>query len=147
MRLLAALVLCFAALSQQAAVAGPASDALRACMQKNTGEQDRKDLARWIYGIVSVNPALKGMAMPDAQARTDSEKSVAALLTRLLARNCLAEARTAGKLEGNVGIKRAFEVVGELGGAELMAHPSMNAASKGFTQYMDMKALNAALNQ
>jgi hypothetical protein len=147
MRLLAALVLCLATLSQQAAVAGPASDVLSACMQKNTSEQDRKELARWTYGVISVNPGLKGMAVLNVQARTDSEKNVAALLTRLLAKNCLAESRAAGKSEGNPGIRSAFQVVGQLGASELMTHPSVDAAAKGFIQYMDTKALNAVLNK
>lgn len=147
MRLLITFALCVTFLSQQVAFAGPAADRLSSCMQKNTSEQDRKDLARWMYSIISVNPALKGMAVPDAQARIDSEKAVAAFLTRLLAKNCLAEARAAGKSEGNEGLKSAFQLVGQLGGMELMAHPSVNSASKGFTQYMDKKALDAAVNK
>lgn len=147
MRLLVTFALCVAFLSQQAALAGPAADNLSSCMQKNTSEQDRKDLARWTYSIISVNPALKGMAVPDAQARIDSEKAVGAFLTRLLAKKCLAEARAAGKSEGNEGIKSAFQVVGQLGAMELMAHPSVNSASKGITRYMDTKALDAALNK
>lgn len=147
MRLLVTFALCVAFLSQQAALAGPASDRLSSCMQKNTSEQDRKNLARWTYSVISVNPALKGVAVPDAQARVDSEKAVAAFLTRLLAKNCLAEARAAGKSEGNEGIKSAFQVVGQLGAMELMADPSVNNASKGFAQYMDMKAIDAALNK
>jgi hypothetical protein len=64
-----------------------------------------------------------------------------------LAKKCLAEARAAGKSEGNEGIKSAFQVVGQLGAMELMAHPSVNSASKGITRYMDTKALDAALNK
>ena len=78
-----------------AATAGPATDTLGACLADNTTGKDRKDLAKWVFVSISVHPEMKGLTTATDADREQSDKTVAALLTRLITDSCLQQARAA----------------------------------------------------
>ena len=63
---------------------------------------------------------------------------MAALVTRLLSVDCLAQARTAIKLGS------AFKSLGELAMQEVMNNPSVNASIGEYMKYLDQQKLRAA---
>ncbi len=69
---------------------------------------------------------------------------MAALVTRLLSVDCLAQARTAIKLEGSAAFGSAFKSLGELAMQEVMNNPSVNASIGEYMKYLDQQKLRAA---
>src|SRR5262245_37973252 len=66
------------------ALAGPAADALSKCLAESTTGKDRKDMARWIFVGMSSHPDIKDMSNVTEKDRTALDKSLAAMLTRLM---------------------------------------------------------------
>lgn len=137
--------LCAAILSPMPALAGPDAEVLGACLADNTSGKDRKDLARWIFLAMAAHPDLRDLTAADDRLRTDSNKGMASLVTRLLTVDCVVQARTAVQSEGGAGMSSAFKSLGELAMRELMSNPNVTAAVMGYTPFIDRKKFEAAM--
>lgn len=147
MRLIAATaLLCLATLAPLTAHAGPQADALSACLSDNTNGKERKDLARWVFLGMSAHPEIRSLTTADAKTRLESQKWMAALVTRLLSDNCAAQTKAAVASEGSAGMQAAFRSLGELAMRELMSNGDVAAALSGYEQFLDRKKLEAALS-
>jgi len=144
--LITATVLCLATLAPQWAVAGPQADALSNCLSENTNGKERKELARWVFLGMSAHPEIRALTTADAKTRTDSQKWMGTLVTRLLSENCAAQTRAAVQSEGSAGMMAAFRSLGELAMRELMTNGDVAAALSGYEQYLDKKKLEAAMS-
>jgi hypothetical protein len=127
------------------AVAGEAAAALGSCLADKTTGKDRRELARWVYLAMSEHPDMKRLSSIPGDAKEDALKVTGALVTRLLAEDCAAQAREAIKREGPGSFTDAFGVLGRLAMQELMTNADVSAAFSGIGKYADRKKLDAAL--
>ncbi|WP_411024887.1 hypothetical protein, partial [Salmonella sp. s57610] len=61
----------------------------------------------------------------------EADKTMAALVTRLLTANCEKQTREVASLEGNMGMYNAFRALGEVAMRELMGSPEVAASVGG----------------
>jgi hypothetical protein len=134
-------------ITPSAATAGPATDALTACMSDNTSGKDRKDMARWIFVGMSVHPEIKSLSNVTETDRDQLDVTMAALVTRLLTENCKVQAKLAMEKEsGEAPLKAAFGVVGQLAMQELLANPEVNSTFTRFAKFLDNDKLQSAFS-
>jgi hypothetical protein len=131
----------------QVAAAPAPVEALKGCLADATSGRDRKDLAKWIFLAIAAHPEMKQHAAPGlAAAATESSKTVAALVTRLLTDSCAKEAKAVMSTgDGGAAMRLAFERLGQLAMAELMTDKDVQEAMGGFARYLDMSRLTPAL--
>lgn len=118
-------------------------DALSRCFADSTTGKDRKDLARWIFLAMAVHPEIKQYSSPDAaKAAEDTDKLVAAMITRLLSESCLQQTQAAVKQGGPTAVHGAFQLLGQLAMQELMSDGKVASSMSSFQKYVDQNKLN-----
>lgn len=140
--LLLLLPLCFASLSY----AGPAADAVGACLANSTTGKDRVNLARWVFAAMTKHPEVSNISNLAPEKLEEINMTNGKLLTRLLSEDCRNEIKIATDLEDPAAIKSAFESLGRLAMLELMSNPAVGAEfTSGLSKYVDMKKIQEAL--
>ncbi|GAL04014.1 hypothetical protein ACFFLZ_09975 [Photobacterium aphoticum] len=129
-----------------AVAAGPASLNLGYCVNDNMTGKERKALAKWVFFGMSVHPEMSPYANVAKAEIKKSDKYVAALITRLLTKDCVNETKVAIRSEGSLAIQAAFEMVGSTAMQELINNPDVAKAMGGFEQYLN-QADFAKLNE
>ncbi|HEU4821737.1 MAG TPA: hypothetical protein VFS87_11355 [Qipengyuania sp.] len=129
----------------QSLVATPdaASRALGQCFVLKTTGSDRLLVARWLAGAMGVGDATKGMVSVDQAAKSTTDRQMAALYTRLLAKDCAAQAAPLVKAQDMRGIEAAGGMLGEIAMKELMNDPKVAAAIAAYAQHIDPAAFAA----
>jgi hypothetical protein len=134
-------------ISASSAIAGPATDELITCMADNTTGKDRKDMARWIFVVMSVHPEILRLSNVSEKDRDQLDRIMAAIVTRLLTENCQVQAKLAMENEGGEApLKTAFGIIGKLAMQELMTNPEVNSATSSFAKYLDTNKLTSAFS-
>jgi len=134
-------------ITASSAIAGPATSALTTCVADNTTGKDRKDLARWTFVVMSSHPEIQRLSNVSQTDRDQLDRILAAIVTRLLAENCQAQAKLAIETEGSEApLKTAFEAIGKLAMQELMSNPEVNSAATSFAKYLDTDKLTSAFS-
>jgi len=142
-----AAVLISLTMTVSSAIAGPATDALITCMADNTTGKDRKDMARWIFVIMSAHPEMLRLSNVTEKDRDQLDRITAAIVTRLLTEDCRAQAKLAMDKEGGEApLTTAFGVMGKLAMQELMTNSEVTSAATSFTKYLDKNKLTAAFS-
>ena len=142
----AALILGSALLASNA-IAGPATDALAACLADSTTGKDRKDMARWVFTVMASHPDMKTLSVVKPSDREEMDKKLAALFTKLMTETCPVQARAAMEKEGAAAFQGAFSVFGQLAMQELMSNPAVNASITEFTKYLDKAKIDAVFSK
>ncbi len=120
-----------------AARAGIYTDDLSKCLVKATTEADRLDLIIWIYGAMSVHPAVKSLStITDAQ-RDASNHKAGDLLQRLLLQDCHAQTVDAIRYEGSGALQASFSVLGQVAMVGLMQDKTVLGDIQGIVKYVD----------
>jgi hypothetical protein len=127
------------------AQAGVYTDDLSRCMVESTTESDRTDLVKWMFAAASAHPAVEPLASVSPQQISESNKTMADLLTRLLTRSCVERAKKAFQYEGAVALQVSMQVLGQVAGKELFSSPEVAAAMSSLGEYFDQEAIKAAL--
>ena len=141
-----ALAVAFATCIAFPAFAGPATDALGACLADNTSGKERKELARWIFVAVASHPDIQDISRVPPALRVETDRQIGQIVSRLLTQNCVAEARTAMKSEGSGAFKGAFSTLGQLAFQELMSNQDVAASLTGWEKYFDHQKFEAAMS-
>ena len=123
--------------------AGTYSDELAQCLVQSTSEQDRAELVRWIFLVLSKHPALKSIAAGDPGQIDHANRALAQLMTRLITESCRAQTRKVIKYEGTEAMKKSFGVLGRVAARNLFANSEVTHALSGFTHYLDKKKLES----
>jgi len=147
MRLLPTLLLSLAVLAPLTAQAGPEGDALGTCLTDNSNGKDRKELLRWIFLAISAHPEIRTLSNASEADRTDGDKRMAALMTRLIAENCAPQMRKVMQNDANQGISIAFRKLGEVAMQELMTNPDVAKSIGAFANHVDKKKMEAAFGK
>lgn len=130
-----------------AAQAGPAADALSACLADNTTGKDRKDMARWVFVGMAAHPEIRNLSNVTEANRDELDKSMAALFTRLVTEQCAPQAKLAMEKDGSAAFQAAFGIIGQLAMQELMSNPNVNASFTKFSKYVDQNKMNSAFSK
>lgn len=117
--------------------ANTATDALGKCLTESTSGKDRKDLAAWIFVGMSAHPDIGKIAKASPEAIESAQKSVGAIVTRLIADDCPKEMRAVVKSDGVEGIKVSFELLGKIAMQELTSNEQVSKTIGGFERYVD----------
>jgi len=125
------------------AMAASSADPLASCFADNTTEKQRKALARWVFAGMAAHPEIQSISQVSDEVRDTLDKEVAAMVTVLLAEDCLEPTKAAIKEGGNKALKSAFAVVGKLAFQELMVNPEVNAAFVQYIKYVDRRKFEA----
>lgn len=121
-------------LTAPAAQAGMYGDDFARCLVRSTSPSDQVSFIAWVYSALSLHPAVRRYSSMTAAQRSDINRSVGALYTRLIAVDCRAEAVAALKFEGDGALQPAFKVFGEVAMRGLLTDPSVN---QGMAQLAD----------
>ena len=119
------------------ASANPTSDALGSCMANSLAVTERKELAKWIFFIMSAHPDIQKYSQITVEARRSTDEYVAKLITRLLTKDCTAQASAAFKANGPDTLGKAFETVGEVAMQELMSNAEVTKSLTGYTKFLN----------
>lgn len=126
-------------------LAGPAQEALSACLAAKTTAADHVILADWVFSVISLHPSVASMSSITEAQRDDLNKKTGALYTRLLATDCGTELKAAVEKEGTDSVGAAFSSLGETAMQDLMSDPKVQAGSNAVTAYIDEAKIGAAL--
>lgn len=83
------------------ATAGVYSDDLGKCMVKATSADDRTDLIRWVYMIISASPKVAPLSKVSEAERKASNVTTVRLMERLVMQDCRPQSTDAFKYEGS----------------------------------------------
>lgn len=125
------------------AFAGEAADELGVCLSDSLTGKERKTLARWIFFGMAAHPEISPYTDIPDQAIHEMDQVVGKLLTRLMTIDCPEQARTAVKVEGNIAIETAFELVGKVAMLELMTNQDVGLTLGGFEKHIDRGKINS----
>ena len=125
--------------------AGPAQDALSACLVKSATPADNVILVDWIFGVMSLHSTVSKFAtISDAQRET-LNKDAGTLFTRLVSEDCGAELKAAVEKEGTDAVGEAFGKLGEIAMTDLMSDPKVQAGTEAMSAYIDQDKITAAV--
>ncbi|MCD2515534.1 hypothetical protein LQ564_04330 [Massilia sp. G4R7] len=145
MRLFVSVVVAMLLFLPQAAIAQSASNPLGECIKDNTTGKDRKLMARWMFMAMSAHPDIQGLSTVSEAARTETDKQVAALVSRLISVTCVGEVRALGKQERKARMEEAFGSLGEVAMLELMSNQNVASSVNNYTQFLDFSKLKDLL--
>jgi len=142
-KIIVILVLALFSITAVPATAGQASANLGACMADALTGKERKMLAQWIFLGMATHPQLQPFTNIAGEDRENTDKTIGALITRMLADDCPNETKTALKQEGSIAMQSAFELVGRVAVQELLTNQDVLVAMSSFERYIDKERLIA----
>ena len=128
------------------AYASPASDALGTCLVDSLTGKERKELATWMFFGMAAHPEIKKYANVTSEDRANSDKDVANLLSRLLIKDCMQQAKDAVRADGQVALTSAFEMVGKVAMRELATNKDVSTALTSYGNYLDKRVFSDVFN-
>jgi hypothetical protein len=141
-KLLLAVILVLTSLSS---MADTLTDNFSSCLTDNTTGKDRKDLARWMFMAMAAHPNIHDLSSIPPDTSDDINRTMAALVMKLLTDTCAKQARQAAQSGGGESFRLAFETLGRVAMQEIMSNPDVRTTISGFQRYVDRKKLEEAL--
>ena len=122
-----------------------APSALSVCLADHSSGKDRKEFARWIFAAISQHPVVADLSATTPASREEANRSIGAIVTRLIAVDCVQEAKAAmSGPDGNTVFGRAFASLGELAMQEIMTDPQVAKGMQDLPRYLDRQQFEAA---
>ena len=125
------------------ASAGIYADDLSKCLVSQSGADGQTLLVKWIFAIMTLNPAVAPYSTVTDAQRADVNKQASALFMKLLTVDCRAQSVAALKYEGPRSLEPAFETLGEVAMRGLMSDPKVAAGMAGLGSDMDKSQIEA----
>jgi len=143
MRLLSIAILVLISFFHQPVFASSESEALGKCLGDFTNGKERKELARWVFIAMTSHPELQSVSAVKDADRVEANQEMAALVTRLISEQCVAQTKAVIKSDGKEGFVAAFKMLGELAMAEIMGNKEVIKSISGYTKFLDQKKLDS----
>ena len=134
-----AIVLCLVLSISPNVHAGLYADDLSGCLVESATVKDKSNLTRWIFSAAALHPAVSSIVSITEEERDAADKVTAELFVKLLIESCKEQAQKAVKYEGQVAIRTAFQVLGQVAAAELFASPKVKAGMDNLDKHFDKK--------
>jgi hypothetical protein len=112
------------------------TNALGECMAQQTSGADREHFAKWIFSVLALHPVAEPLANVSDGERERIDSQMAMLVTRLIAEDCMEEAKVALNRDEQEFIN-AFRLMGEIAVQELFRDQGVNQASENYIKYLD----------
>lgn len=123
------------------AQAGPASDALSACLTKAANQDDQIILIRWMFSAMALHPQIKDLATISEDQRNKITGDAGAVFERLVTADCRSEVVTALKTDGSDALAQGFNAVGQMAAGGLFTAPEVSQGMAGLTAAVDPQKL------
>lgn len=140
-----AIIIALTSLAADEAVAETFTEELARCLVRSTTESDRNAFVRWMFAAISVHPAVASFADLSADEIMEVNLAMAGLFEKLLTESCKTEAAEAFRVEGQDALEGSFNVLGQIAGQEMFAHPAVTAATAGMATLMNMERIGEVL--
>jgi len=131
------------AISKTPPTANPVAS-LGGCLVDSLDGKERKLLAKWIFFAIAAHPEIKQFSKMTEKDIEDTDKSVGALITRLLTVDCEDKFKAAQKVD-RTALPQAFRLVGEVAMKELMQDKSVTSSITGYAKYIDKDKITALM--
>lgn len=115
--------------------------ALSKCFVGAMTGTERTDVAKWLFFSISAHTDIKEYSRVPDDAKIYIDRKVAAMVTRLLTVDCLAQTKAALKQNPNA-VSEAFRVVGESAMQELMMDSKVKESIASYAKYLDPEAFH-----
>jgi hypothetical protein len=125
-----------AAARAQDAEAQAQAQALGQCFVDKTTGADRILVMRWMVGALASAPQMADLVKIDTARKTEIDKGMASLFTRLITVDCAAQAKPMFKTKSRGGFETAGGALGRIAMKELMSDPNASKALETFTNYL-----------
>ena len=130
-------------LSSPSAFAGIYADDATRCLAKSMTDADQIALVKWIFVAIAQHPSLKEYSGVTPAQKTQSDKDMSALVTKLLMQTCRKEAVDAIKYEGPSFLEKSFGALGEIAVGGLMTNPDVAKGLSTWATPEDVQAFGA----
>ena len=129
------------------ASAGLYTDELSKCLVAKSGAADRTLLVQWVFGAVSVHPAVQDMAKASEERRRELGRGAAALFGRLMFEDCRSETVAAVRYDGVGAIHTSFGILGQVAMTDLMSHPQVGRELEAMGRGVDPRRMEALMRE
>jgi hypothetical protein len=127
------------------AFAAAATESMGNCMSDAMSGKERKQMVQWVFMTIAAHPDMKRFSNMTEQDQIDTDKTMAALFTRLVTVDCVEQVKQATKQDGPQAFRGAFEIIGRLAMQDLMANKDVTASMTSFQKYLDKDKFREAL--
>ena len=105
-------------------------------VNKTTGE-DRIAVARWLLAAMGSAPKMADVTRVDPARKVAVDKAMAVIFTRLITKDCAAEARPLLKAKSDTAFRAAGEALGRIAMTELLSDPKAAQGVGSYTEYLN----------
>lgn len=131
-------------LSQQAGAFGAAADAsaqpsLSQCVALRTSGADRLLTARWFFAVLSKSPQIVDLSATTKIDTAQLDKGFAALLTRIVTKDCIAEIRPLAAIDVKAAFGAVGAALGEIAMQEMLSGKEVDQAVEAYTKYLSQE--------
>jgi hypothetical protein len=123
--------------------AGIFTDDMTRCILRSTTDQDRVLLARWIFGSLAANPAIRDLSSVTPDQTDKMDRDFARIFQRLVLVDCRKETVIALKNEGMSALESSFETLGSSTMTHLVSGKEVDDRARSFSKYLDEQKLEA----
>lgn len=110
---------------------------LRDCFTAQTTGADRTTFARWFVAILASAPKVQGVATVEPGVKDQLDRQVAAIFTRIITKDCVAESRPLWKARSNAAFRVAGEALGRLAMQEVTADADGRMIFAGYASHIN----------
>jgi hypothetical protein len=111
------------------------------CLARSTTQQDKKDMARWIFATVTLHPDLSDLVSITSEQHDALDKKMASIFQRLITEDCRIEVRNVF-LDGKPDeFKSSFKILGEIAVTSLLKDHNVEAGSISYLKYIDFNKI------
>jgi hypothetical protein len=142
MKKISAAMLVLAAWSATPAAAGVYGDDATRCLVKSASEADQLALVKWLFAAIAQHPGIRDYATITAAQQEGFDRDMAAVVNRLLIRDCRKEAVAALRYEGTGFLGESFKAMGEVAMGGLMSNKAVEQGLSTWAGGLDEEALN-----
>jgi hypothetical protein len=111
------------------------------CFTDNLTGKEKKNLAKWIFFVMSEHPEISSYSSANAEDKEEIYKFVGQLVTRLLTEDCPMQTKNAVNQYGQRAIKDAFGVVVQVAMQEVMMNENVTKSGNSFEKYLDKEKI------
>lgn len=122
------------------AACGPASaqdTPLGKCLVDSSTGKDREAFMKWMFLALAANPSVKSMTTITEAQKADIDRDAAAVMDRLMLKDCRPQAVEALRSGGPSAIEQSFGTFGRIAMTDLMGNPDVKAVLEGLGNYID----------
>jgi hypothetical protein len=129
------------------AAAGIYTDDLSKCLVAKSSAEDRTLAIRWVFGAMSVHPAVADLGRASEAKREELAGRAARLFERLIVEDCRRETVAAVRYDGVGAVQTSFGVLGQVAMSDIMTHSDVNREMEAMASHMDTARVGALLRE